>query len=116
VLRLISDKDFNDLVVRGLFRRVPEIDLVRAEDEGLDRAKDPDLLAWAAENDRIVVSHDRQSMIGFAYERVAQGLPMPGLFVVKQGVPIGELIEDLLILLLCSAEREWENQVVFIPF
>jgi len=41
---------------------------------------------------------------------------MPGLFVVKQGVPIGELIEDLLILLLCSAEREWENQVVFIPF
>ncbi len=115
MLKLVTDEDFNDLVVRGLFRRLPEIDLVRADEEGLEGVTDAALLAWAAQHDRIVVSHDRQTLIGFAYERVAQSLPMPGLVVVKQRVPIGKIIEDLLILVICSSHGEWDNQVVFIP-
>ncbi len=53
MLRLISDQNFNELIVRGLFRRLPELDLIGVRDEGMERTKDPDLLAWAAEHRRM---------------------------------------------------------------
>ena len=115
MLRLVSDQNFNDPVVRGLFRRLPELDLVRVRDEGMERTKDPPLLAWAAEHGRIVLTHDRNTMPGFAYSRVTQGLPMPGVFVVDDTLPIGRAIEELEVIVMCSADDEWDNQVVFIP-
>lgn len=81
----------------------------------MERIKDPDLLEWAAEHGRIILTHDHETMIGFAYERVAQGLPMRGVFVVANNPVIGPIIEELLILVLCSSPDEWENRVVFIP-
>ena len=35
-------------VIRGLRRRLPEIDLVRAQDALPDGTPDPEVLAWAA--------------------------------------------------------------------
>ena len=40
---------------------------------------------------------------------------MPGVFVVTKECPIGRAIEDILTLILCSSEGEWENRVIFIP-
>jgi len=115
VLRLVSDVNFSGPIVQGLLLRLPELDLVRAQDEGMSRTEDPDVLSWAATQDRVVLTHDVQTMVGFAYERVARRLPMPGAFVVHQNSPIGAAIEEILMLVLCSFDREWDNQVVFIP-
>ena len=52
MLRLISDQNFNGPILRGLFRRQPDLDPVRAFDVGLATATDPVLLAWAAEEGR----------------------------------------------------------------
>lgn len=54
-------------------------------------------------------------MVRFAYERVAAGLPMPGVFEVRQEVPVGIAIEEVLLLAECSVEGEWEGQVGFLP-
>ena len=54
-------------------------------------------------------------MIGYAYERVRLGQAMPGLFVVGQDVPIGQAVEEILILAECSEEGEWEGQVLHLP-
>src|SRR6516225_3953285 len=50
MLRLASDIDVNGRIIRGLRRRCPEIDLLRAQDalpNHGDRVPDPDILAWA---------------------------------------------------------------------
>ena len=47
MLKLISDQNFSGPVLRGIFRRVPDVDILRVLDAGLDRASDPDVLAWA---------------------------------------------------------------------
>ena len=48
-------------------------------DVGLRGAGDPDVLAWAGRRaGRIVAAHDVTTLSGFAFERVAAGLPMPG--------------------------------------
>ncbi len=111
----VSDEDFNNRIVRGLLRRLPRLDLVRAQDVGLAGKHDTKVLEWAANERRLVLTHDFATMLDFAYSRIERGLPMPGVIALSQDFPIGEAIEELTILIEYSLENEWENQVVFLP-
>ena len=115
MLRLAADENFNNNIVRGLQRRNPEIDVVRIQDAGLSGADDPILLDWAAQENRILLTHDVSTVTHFAYERVERGMPMPGVFEVPRTMPVGAAIEDLLLLAECSLEGEWEGQVRYLP-
>jgi hypothetical protein len=115
MLRFLSDENFNGDIVRGLFLRHADLDLVRTQDAGLAGLDDPGVLAWAAENDRIVLTHDRATMPSHAFARAAAGLPMPGVFIVSDRLPPGKVIQDLLLMDACSAQSEWAGLVVFLP-
>ncbi|MFQ4145353.1 DUF5615 family PIN-like protein [Chlorogloeopsis sp. ULAP02] len=79
MLSLLSDENFNGDIVRGLLLRQPNLDLLRVQDIGLREVDDPAILAWAASNKRILLTHDRATMTDFAYERLVRGEPMAGL-------------------------------------
>lgn len=115
MLRFLADENFNNQIVRGVLRRNSDIDIVRVQDVGLAEADDPTVLEWAAQNGRIVITHDVTTMTNFAYERVQAGLSMPGLFEVSRRVAVGLAIEEILLLDECSLEGEWEGQVRFLP-
>lgn len=115
MLRLLADENFNGDVVRGLLLRRPNLDLLRVQDVGLSGAEDPGILAWAAENDRIVLSHDFATMADFAYERVAAGEPMPGVLLVRERFPVGRAIDEILLTDECSEHAEWSGRVVHLP-
>jgi hypothetical protein len=95
VLRLAADENFNNDIVRGLIRRKPDIDLVRVQDVGLSGADDPAVLQWAAQQERVLVSHDVSTLSKYAYERVAAGQRMPGLFEVSATLSLARAIDDL---------------------
>jgi predicted nuclease of predicted toxin-antitoxin system len=76
-LRFLTDEDFDNDISRGLLQLLPDLDLVRVQDVGLGGAADPDILEWAAAEQRIVLTHDVSTMKPFAYARVESGLPMP---------------------------------------
>jgi hypothetical protein len=111
----LSDENFNGDIVRGLLIRDPDLDVVRVQDVGLAEADDPTVLAWAATNDRIVLTHDRATMPDFAYARVAAGEAMPGLFVLNDRFPVGQAIDELLLLNEGSEQVEWAGLVVYLP-
>jgi predicted nuclease of predicted toxin-antitoxin system len=77
MFHLMSDADFNHDVARALKRERPDLDLVGVADVGLLHADDPSILAWASGNGRIVITHDRNTMSRFAYERVRLELICP---------------------------------------
>ncbi len=83
MLSLLSDENFNGDIERGLFLRHPKLDLLRVQDVGLREVDDPAILDWAANNERILLTHDRATMPDFAYERLVRGEQMAGLFVVN---------------------------------
>ncbi len=114
-MRFLTDVNFNGHVVRALRRRYPDIDLVRAIDEGLGQTPDPELLQWAAEQDRIVLTHDVTTMVGYAYDRVDSGKPMPGLIEVPEQMPVGRVLDDLEMLIGASEPGEWNGQVIYLP-
>ena len=115
MIPLAIDENFNNDIVRGLLRRQPDLDLARVQDAGLAGADDPDVLDWAARQGRVLISHDVATITKHAYERVAAGRAMPGVFEVAQTVPIAKAIEDLRLIAECSRPGEWEGQVRYLP-
>jgi len=115
MLLLAADENFNNDIIRGLLRRKPDLDIVRVQDVGLSGADDSTVLEWAAQEGRILLTHDVTTITRYAYERVQAGKPMPGVFEVSRAVAIGVAIEDILLLAECSLEGEWEGQVRYLP-
>ncbi len=79
-MKFLADENFDNTIVRGLIRRKPEIDIIRVQDVGLSGEDDPIVLEWAAEEDRILLTHDVATITRYAYERMTAGKSMPGVF------------------------------------
>jgi len=115
MIRLAADENLNNDIIRGVLRRQPDLDIVRVQDVGLSSADDPVVLEWAAQEERVLLTHDVSTITKYAYERVRVGKPMPGVFEIGRTVPIGRAIEDVLLLAECSLDGEWEGQVRYLP-
>jgi hypothetical protein len=115
MLSFLSDENFNGDIIRGLFLRQPKLDLLRVQDVGLQEVDDPIILEWAAINNRILLTHDRATMPGFAYERLNKGEGMAGMFVVNDRMPARQVIDELVLLVDCSEQTEWKETILYLP-
>lgn len=115
MLRVVADENFNGHILRALQRRIPDLDVVRAQDTPLLGAEDPDLLTWAADERRVMLTHDVATLVGKAIERVVFGEVMAGVVAVKRDCPIGQAIADLELLILASRPEEIDARIVFVP-
>jgi hypothetical protein len=95
---------------------LPEIDLVRVQDALPEGTPDTEVLAWAASENRVLITNDRNTMVGFARQRVATGESVAGLIVTTNEQAIGSAIDDILLLAEYMPEEEIRDQVVvFLP-
>jgi hypothetical protein len=115
MLLLVADENFNNDILRGLLRRSPSLDIVRIQDVVLTHALDSDVLEWAAHENRVQLTHDRNTVTKFAYGRVVEGKRMPEVIEVNRSVPMSVAIEDILLLTVLSKDRELEGQIVYLP-
>ena len=69
MLRFLADENFDGRITAGLVQREPTLDLVRVQDVGLSGRDDPTILAWAATEERLLLTHDRKTVGGFAVRR-----------------------------------------------
>lgn len=115
MLRLLADENFNGRILRALQRNIPDLDVVRAQDTPLSGTDDQSLLQFAADENRVILTHDVETLVGYAWERVRSGTPMPGVIVALTDQPIGQVIGDLELLLLASRPEELEVQIRFLP-
>ncbi len=116
MLRLLIDQDLDHDILRGLIRRIPQLDAVTAFEIGMSEATDPELLIRAAQERRIIVTHDRKTMPKHATDLMRVGKDIGGLFVVPHSLSLRQAIEDLELMITCSANEEWVNVVRYLPF
>jgi hypothetical protein len=115
MLRLLADENFNGDIVRGLLLRLPDLDVIRIQDTDRSGARDPEVLEWAAENGRIVLTHDRATVPDYAFQRMAAGKTMSGVFILSDRLPVGLAIGELVLVNVCSEQAEWNGCVVYLP-
>jgi len=111
-MRFAADENFDGRILQGLRARLPDLDIVRVQDTALAQSPDPELLAWLAVEERILLTHDAKTMPGFIYERVRQGLSMPGVIEVQHSTPIGQAIDELEVMIGAGRPSDFENLVI----
>jgi predicted nuclease of predicted toxin-antitoxin system len=107
VIAFLADENLKSHIIRGLLRRNPSVDVMRARDAGLTGIEDRLLLEWAARHNRVLLTHDVQTLVGFAWESVKAGRPMAGVIVLGRKLRVSEAVEELLLIAECSEPEEW---------
>ena len=114
-MRFLTDEDFDFNILRGVLRFVPDLDVETVQELSLTNVDDTIVLAWAVQDNRVVLTHDVNTMNGFALDRVRAGFPMPGVVVVRKLAPIGLSINDLAYVVQVGKENDFRDQVRYIP-
>ncbi|HXI90586.1 MAG TPA: DUF5615 family PIN-like protein [Blastocatellia bacterium] len=115
MLPVLIDENLDQRILRGLRLQVPNLNYVIVQETELRSSGDPALLAWAAEHQRVVVTHDVNTIPKYAYERLRMGEPVAGVVIVPEDLAIGIAIEELAVLIECSEMEEMANQVKYVP-
>jgi Domain of unknown function (DUF5615) len=114
MIRFQADADFNQTILLAAIRREPSLDFQTALAGGIIGISDPEVLAKAADEGRIVVTHDQQTMPRHFAEFITQRASS-GVLVVRQSLPIGVVVEDLLLIHAATQANEWVNRLGFLP-
>lgn len=113
-LRFQADADLNPAIGRGLRRREPSIDFRAAVGVIPDGAPDLDVLRFAAEAGRVLVSRDVGTMPGHFTDFIRQQ-ESPGILLIPSQRPIANVIEGLLLVWMIWTEEEFHNQARWLP-
>ena len=113
--RFLADHNFNERLLGGLRRMGLELDVVRLRELGMIQASDHDVLIYAAEADLVVLTHDIQTLVPFADERVRRGEPMAGVVFVPSLLSLGRALDHLSVLIGCADASDWTNRTYRIP-
>jgi uncharacterized protein DUF5615 len=116
--RFLTDVNFNLRIIVGLRRQQPAVDVLTPLDPALRTLPDPDLLRYAKAQDRILLTHDHQTMPAYFYELLAS-LPAdefsPGVLIIPQLLPLGAAIDALTLVWSCSTHEEWRDRLERLP-
>jgi predicted nuclease of predicted toxin-antitoxin system len=113
-VRFQADADLNAEIVAGVRRREPSIAFQTADEANLRRLRDPEVLALAAQENRILVTHDRRTMPRHFADFILHH-SSPGVFIIAQTVSVQVAIEELLLMWAASESEEWRNLIVELP-
>jgi hypothetical protein len=116
--RFLTDVNFNARIVVGLRRIAPTIDLITAQSAGFQTTPDPELLAEARRLNRILLTHDINTMSDhFAtfIASLAEDEHSPGVMLVAQELAIGIAIQALYEVWSCSDHEEWRDLFTYLP-
>jgi hypothetical protein len=114
-MRLLADENLNNHIYRSLLLQRPDLDIVRVQDLGLSGKPDPEVLAWALSDNRILLTHDVRTIPALAIEWLTDNRAIPGILLIEQTAPIGAIISDLLLIIDASDQAEWDGQIHYLP-
>lgn len=114
-VRFQADADLKQAIVTGTIRRQPNLNFQSANNAGLEGKQDPEVLAIAAQERRILVTHDRKTM-PVEFGEFILSRTSSGVLILSQNLSVSDAIEALILVWEASTAEEWVNQIMSIPF
>ena len=113
-VRFQADADLNQTIVLALVRRESGMDFQTATAANLAGLDDASVLALAAHDGRVIVTHDQSTMPEhFAHFIATQA--SPGLLIVPQHLQPATVVEELLLIWSVSEADEWHDRIAYLP-
>jgi len=114
IVRFQADQNLNQHIVSGVLQRVPEISFQTAQQAELSGLSDIEVLARAAAQDRILVTHDRRTM-PFHFADFIKKNSSPGVFSIPRRAKVRTIIEELILIWSASESEDYINRFVTLP-
>jgi hypothetical protein len=113
-IRFQADADLREVIIKSLLRLEPTIDFRSAHKADLAGLDDDKVLAVAADDGRVLVTHDRKTMPHHFAEFI-NGRTSPGVIVVPQDSSVAAAVDDLLLIWTASEASEWLDRICYLP-
>jgi len=113
-VRFQADADLNQIILLATIRQEPAIDFQTAITAGLPGVADPEVLARAAKDGRVLVTHDRKTMPRHFAEFIASETSA-GLLVIPQSLSVAAAVEELIVIGSATEAEEWVNRISTLP-
>jgi hypothetical protein len=120
-LRFVLDENQRGPLWRAIVRHNQRgsypVDVVRVGDsQDLPLgASDPEVLLWCEHEDRILVSLDKTTMAGHLAVHLQTGRHSPGIFLVRRGMRLSQVVDHLALVAHASEAWEWADRIEFVP-
>jgi hypothetical protein len=120
-LRFLIDENLLDRLSRAVTRHnaggINPIDAVQVGDiPDLPRgSNDPEILLWAEREEGILLSFDLSTIPLYLSDHLQAGHRSPGVFLIRKGSSLREVIDFLVLAAFVSEAWEWEDRCQFIP-
>ncbi|MCU0918622.1 MAG: DUF5615 family PIN-like protein [Planctomycetes bacterium] len=114
-VRFQADADLNQVILLARVRREPLIDFQTATVAGLSGVDDPMILARAATDGRVLVTHDRRTMPRHFFAAFSGGEVSARLLVIPQSLGIAAAVDDLILIWVVTEAEEWLNRITILP-
>ena len=109
-----ADNDLDQRIVAALLRIEPAINFQSAIELNLHGLDDSAVLALAAFEKRILVSHDQSTMPIYFAEFISANTSA-GVLIVPQTLSLETVVEEILIIWSASKAEEWINRISYLP-
>jgi hypothetical protein len=116
MLRLLADTSLNHHLLTACRRRSKTIDFLSATKARIEGLSHNELLHYAADEDRILVTHDIHMLPGHFKTYLESGAFSPGVFLIHPQTPIADATAWLELASLASDHTDWQDQILEIPF
>jgi hypothetical protein len=116
-MRYLLDEHIAPAYRAQLLRAAPGLEVWIVGDPGAPPrgTLDPGILAWCEEHSFMLVTNNRKSMPRHLADHLALGRHVAGIFVIDPALPIGELLDELVLIAGASAEEEYRDLILYLP-
>jgi hypothetical protein len=115
MIKLLADENFDNRILRGIKRKNASLDILRVQDTPMSGADDLSLLEWATEHERVLLTHDVNTITKYVTERLNAGLRVVGVLMVTDKSQMGQIIDDIILAAEIYELKDLEGLVVHIP-
>ena len=117
-VKYLLDENMEPYYRQHLSRREPQLIVWEIGDPGVPpkSTKDPAILLWCEANDFVLVTQNRASMPVHLTDHLAQGRHIPGIIVLNTHLPVGETVQQLILLACASFADEFRDQIIHLPY
>ena len=115
MIRFQADADINPRLLTLVYRLEPAIDFASALNPDLTGLPDAHVLELAANQSRILVTNDRNTMIDHFRRHIEAGRFSPGVFVFAQNAPVAAIAEAIILIWATSTPADWADGISYLP-
>ena len=115
--RFLIDENISPQYRTQLLNHEPSLTVLVIGDEDAPpkSTPDPEILEWCEQHQFSLITNNRESMPQHLSDHLSAGHHVPGIFTINLEVPMGKIIEELLLIAGASDADKYIDQITYIP-